>query len=137
MGPDLLISPTEVHSNTGTTMVLTDEEIKQYWDEECETSSILGVPHLKMRKNINHWTHADIIKYFETNGEVVPPEPEVEKMKVAMLFAGQGTQRVGMAQDIQNTELFDQASAILGYDLLKLCNEGPDEQLQQTAYSQP
>jgi len=64
------------------------------------------------------------------------PEPQV-----AILFAGQGTQQVGMASDLADIqvckELFDKASAILGYDLLKLCNEGPDEQLQQTAYSQP
>jgi [acyl-carrier-protein] S-malonyltransferase len=33
--------------------------------------------------------------------------------------------------------LFDQANAILGYDLAKLCFEGPQEQLGSTVYSQP
>jgi [acyl-carrier-protein] S-malonyltransferase len=34
-------------------------------------------------------------------------------------------------------ELFDRASAVLGYDLLKLCTEGPAEELDTTACSQP
>lgn len=33
--------------------------------------------------------------------------------------------------------LFDAASAILGYDLLKLCSEGPLEQLSRTEFGQP
>ena len=33
--------------------------------------------------------------------------------------------------------LFDCASAILGYDLLQLCTEGPAEKLNSTVYSQP
>lgn len=33
--------------------------------------------------------------------------------------------------------LFDRASAVLGYDLLKLCTEGPAEELDSTVYSQP
>lgn len=32
---------------------------------------------------------------------------------------------------------FDQASEILGYDLAKLCHEGPTEQLNATEFSQP
>ena len=34
-------------------------------------------------------------------------------------------------------ELFDRASEILGYDLLKMCGEGPKEKLDSTAISQP
>lgn len=33
--------------------------------------------------------------------------------------------------------LFDRASEILGYDLLKLCSEGPAQELDSTVYSQP
>jgi len=64
-----------------------------------------------------------------------------DEPKVAMLFAGQGTQNVGMCEELAASQvgkdLFQRASQILGYDLLQLCNEGPDERLQQTAYSQP
>jgi [acyl-carrier-protein] S-malonyltransferase len=34
-------------------------------------------------------------------------------------------------------ELFDRAAAILGYDLLRLCVDGPEDKLDSTAYSQP
>jgi [acyl-carrier-protein] S-malonyltransferase len=34
-------------------------------------------------------------------------------------------------------ETFDQAKAILGYDLLQVCLEGPAEKLDSTVYSQP
>ena len=33
--------------------------------------------------------------------------------------------------------LFDAASGILGFDLLKLCREGPADQLNRTEFSQP
>ena len=61
---------------------------------------------------------------------------------MAFLFPGQGAQSVGMCQSICDKypcakSLFDRASEILGYDLAKLCFEGPKEQLDSTVYSQP
>ena len=63
-------------------------------------------------------------------------------MSMAFLFPGQGAQSVGMCQSINGKypcakALFDRASEILGYDLAKLCFEGPKEQLDSTVYSQP
>ncbi len=60
----------------------------------------------------------------------------------AFLFPGQGAQSVGMAAELTAQvpaakALFDRASAQLGYDLLKLCIEGPAEQLDATVNSQP
>jgi [acyl-carrier-protein] S-malonyltransferase len=62
--------------------------------------------------------------------------------KVAFLFPGQGAQAVGMAADVCRDlpaarRLFDEAADILGYDLLKVCAEGPAEKLNSTAVSQP
>lgn len=62
--------------------------------------------------------------------------------RTAFLFPGQGAQYVGMAQQLCATlpaarQLFDQAASILGYDLLKVCAEGPAERLNSTAISQP
>lgn len=63
-------------------------------------------------------------------------------MSMAFLFPGQGAQSVGMCQSIHDKyacakALFDRASEILGYNLAKLCFEGPKEQLDSTVYSQP
>ncbi|MCP4855050.1 MAG: ACP S-malonyltransferase [Fuerstiella sp.] len=62
--------------------------------------------------------------------------------KIAILFPGQGAQHVGMGKKIvqqypKAKELFDQAQEILGYDLAKLCFEGPADELDSTIYSQP
>lgn len=58
------------------------------------------------------------------------------------MFPGQGAQFVGMCGDTVKevpaaAALFDQASAILGYDLLEVCTTGPKEKLDSTAVAQP
>jgi [acyl-carrier-protein] S-malonyltransferase len=60
----------------------------------------------------------------------------------AYLFAGQGAQAVGMGKDLaaafpKAKELFDRAGAILGFDLAKVCFEGPAEELNRTDRCQP
>jgi len=62
--------------------------------------------------------------------------------KVAFMFPGQGAQFVGMCENVCNDvpaakALFDEASEILGYDLLERCVQGPKETLDSTAISQP
>ena len=62
--------------------------------------------------------------------------------KIAFLFPGQGAQHVGMGRSIVErypaaAALFERANAILGYDLAKLCFEGPAEELDLTRISQP
>jgi [acyl-carrier-protein] S-malonyltransferase len=61
---------------------------------------------------------------------------------VGILFPGQGAQSVGMGRWLCENHPtarrhFDEASEILGYDLAKLCIEGPAEQLNATEFCQP
>jgi len=61
---------------------------------------------------------------------------------VTFMFPGQGAQFVGMCADVCDEvpaakNLFDQASEILGYDLLERCKSGPKELLDSTEVSQP
>ena len=61
-------------------------------------------------------------------------------MKLAFVYAGQGSQHVGMGKDFyQEFTLFAQVfdHAPVDFDLKKLCFEGPEEQLSQTRYTQP
>ena len=58
------------------------------------------------------------------------------------IFAGQGAQAPGMGRDFAETDpeakaLFDRAGAVLGFDLAKVCFEGPAEELTKSNVCQP
>jgi len=59
--------------------------------------------------------------------------------KIAFVFPGQGSQSVGMLQDMGAIviELFNQASDVVGYDLWELTQEDPKGQLNETEFTQP
>jgi len=62
--------------------------------------------------------------------------------KIAFLFPGQRAQHVGMGKSIAEKypaarALYDRAAEILGFDLAKLCFEGPANELDLTVNSQP
>ena len=62
--------------------------------------------------------------------------------RFAVVFPGQGSQSLGMLKDIAEhfnevEHVFKEASSILNYDLWQLVQEGPQEKLDQTQYTQP
>ena len=58
-------------------------------------------------------------------------------MSRALLFAGQGAQKVGMGKSLfvgsaSARALYDEANRVLGWDLARVSFEGPDAELTQT-----
>ena len=57
------------------------------------------------------------------------------------IFPGQGSQSVGMSKDIlisnRSKTLFNEASELIGYDLLDICLNGPEDLLIKTKNTQP
>ena len=61
-------------------------------------------------------------------------------MKIGFLYAGQGSQHVGMGKDLYEAypefrETFDNVN--VGFDVKECCFDGPIEKLGQTRYTQP
>ena len=63
-------------------------------------------------------------------------------MSLALIFAGQGAQKVGMGKSLADGSaaaraLYDEANRVLGWDLKKISLEGPEAELTQTKVCQP
>jgi [acyl-carrier-protein] S-malonyltransferase len=68
--------------------------------------------------------------------------PVTADVRLAFCFPGQGSQAVGMGRAFHDASpaaraVFEEASDTLGFDVAKLCFEGPESELQLTANTQP
>jgi [acyl-carrier-protein] S-malonyltransferase len=62
--------------------------------------------------------------------------------KIAFIFPGQGSQAVGMGQDVYNSipasnQVFQAADDALGFALSELIFQGPEDELKKTFHTQP
>jgi [acyl-carrier-protein] S-malonyltransferase len=62
--------------------------------------------------------------------------------RIICVFPGQGSQFVGMGKDLCEVDaevraLYEEANEVLGYDLQRLCFEGPEDELRLTQNTQP
>ena len=61
---------------------------------------------------------------------------------LAIIFPGQGSHQVGAGRDLHDAfplakEVFQRSEQVLGFSLSKLCFEGPEDALRDTANAQP
>ena len=85
-------------------------------------------------------SQAKLLQHMIAPEEVVRHKIDPKETSI-VLFPGQGTQYVGMASKLMRfpeaRRIFEVANEVLGYDLLKLCLEGPKDKLNRTEHAQP
>lgn len=95
-------------------------------------------------KNVEIDFPSDIekLRYKQSQEKFANRPPGIDPANTSiLLFPGQGSQFVGMGKKLLAypgvEDMYNKASEILGYDLLRMCISGPEEKLNKTIYCQP
>ncbi|CAK8683736.1 unnamed protein product [Clavelina lepadiformis] len=88
--------------------------------------------------DVSNLLQEELVSQFESTNTKPKIDPEE---KTIVLFPGQGSQKVGMVDDLLQypnvKEIFSVASEILNFDLLRYCQNGPQSKLDRTVHCQP
>ena len=108
--------------------------------EECKIRADAFFKEKEARKKLEQAAAASQAAEAVAAAKPWTDTPEAER-DVAVLFPGQGTQKVGMADKLLENKvaqsMFDIAGKVLGYSLVDLCKNGPADKLAATVYQQP
>ncbi len=124
----------QCNARTGTRRAHDAKKPKQFLDcPQCSTA----VPSHVVCPNCGHYMGRKVV---ETESEAAAEDRHLEQDRISL--SRTGGQTVGMGKRLAESlprrrRLYDRAGEVLGYDLAKLCFEGPAEQLDSTVYSQP
>jgi len=113
-------------------MLLDDPEVSQQAHQALQhfTSAVTAISSLP-----------EVPQASETKALPAPSASDSKYLPVGLLFPGQGSQYVKMLSEVKDIPavktMLTMAQDILGYDILKLCQEGPEDKLEQTKFCQP
>ncbi|GAA6097239.1 malonyl-CoA-acyl carrier protein transacylase, mitochondrial isoform X1 [Tachysurus ichikawai] len=103
----------------------------------CSKAAVLHCRKLSDHVQKLEQTQPETRKPVEEKQRVRKPPGKVS----VLLFPGQGSQFVGMGRGLLKysnvKDMFTVAEKVLGYDLLSLCMNGPEEDLMKTVHCQP
>mmetsp|Transcript_88089 Transcript_88089/g.161599 ORF Transcript_88089/g.161599 Transcript_88089/m.161599 type:complete len:1502 (+) Transcript_88089:79-4584(+) len=130
----------------------------KYWRMFSQDKRVLGKKTMQIvldfteqdRRKIVSWKRLNLLKLEDSpdtpsqddadTAELLK-ELSASTLPVALVFPGQGSQYVNMLESVKDLpsvrEMLEKSKDILGYDILKLCQEGPEEKLEETRYTQP
>ncbi|XP_072014117.1 malonyl-CoA-acyl carrier protein transacylase, mitochondrial-like isoform X2 [Amphiura filiformis] len=125
---------TEVFSNVDGQRLLNEQKERYKTMLDDAQSSPRAVP--------DSFDFSDVPQHREEPIEERPKKAKLDPTDMSvLLFPGQGSQFVGMGEQLLDypvvKDMYEAASAILGYDLLALCLNGPKEDLDRTVHCQP
>lgn len=114
---------------------------KWSWCRWRSSSSSGGVQENAVNPDASQAKRQQLLNELTDPLETQNSRPKTDPKETSvMLFSGQGTQYVGMGDDLLRfpgaRRIFELANEVLKYDLLKICLEGPRDKLNRTEYAQ-